>query len=45
VIQPSSLAPYNTQITYGAEIVGALIVVIVGTLLARRKKAEAPEQA
>jgi len=45
LIQPSSLAQYNTQITYAAEIVGALIVVAVGTWLARRKKTEAVEQA
>jgi len=39
VIQPSSLAAYNTQIVYAAEILGALIVVAAGTLLARRKRA------
>jgi len=42
VIQPSSLAAYNTQITYAAEILGALIVVGVGMWLARRKKAQQP---
>ena len=39
VIQPTSLAAYNTQITYAAEIIGALVVVGVGMWLARRKKA------
>lgn len=39
VIQPSSLAAYNTQIVYAAEILGAVIVVAAGMLLARRKKA------
>ncbi|RZS78283.1 TerC family protein [Pigmentiphaga kullae] len=42
VIQPSSLAAYNTQITYAAEILGALIVVGVGMWLARRKRAQQP---
>ncbi|MDX3904503.1 MAG: TerC family protein [Pigmentiphaga sp.] len=45
LIQPSSLAAYNTELKYGAEIVGALIVVVVGTLLARRKKAGQTEHA
>ncbi|VCU69273.1 Integral membrane protein TerC family protein [Pigmentiphaga humi] len=45
VIQPSSLAAYNTEITYAAEIIGALVVVAAGTLLARRKKTEAVSQA
>ncbi len=40
LIQPTALAAYNTPITYAAEIIGAIVVVAVGTMLAKKKKPE-----
>jgi YjbE family integral membrane protein len=39
LIAPTALANYRTELTYAAEILGALIVVAVGLGIAKRKKA------
>ena len=39
LVMPTSLANYQTELTYAAEIIGAVVVVLVGLTLARRKKA------
>jgi YjbE family integral membrane protein len=39
LVLPSAAANYNDELTIAAEILGAVVVVVAGTLIARRRKA------